>query len=49
MGGKQHKTLFNLDPCILQRTHEAKTATTWGKIHHSKDGVHVVPHLTGGY
>ena len=30
--------------CVNERT-GIKTPTTWGKIHYSKDGVHIVPYL----
>ena len=30
--------------CVDLKT-GAKTPTTWGKIHYSKDGVHIVPYI----
>ena len=44
--GYKEKVNFGkiIGDCVNERT-GIKTPTTWGKIHYSKDGVHIVPYL----
>ncbi len=47
-----YKEIVNFNECIgyaVDRATGAKTATTFGKIHYSKEGVHIVPYNPKGF